>query len=81
MDDFLVIPATLILVVEYIISSFMLLIKLNRGTFIIIFICLLIYNTFCLGLKKEQIHSVEMVGDATRIPIVQEKCKEVFGKD
>ena len=22
-----------------------------------------------------------MVGDATRIPIVIEKCKEVFGKD
>ena len=22
-----------------------------------------------------------MVGDATRIPIIQEKCKEVFGKD
>lgn len=33
------------------------------------------------GLTKEQIHSVEMVGEATRIPIVQERCKEVFGKD
>lgn len=33
------------------------------------------------GLKKEQIHSVEMVGEATRIPIVQEKCKEIFGLD
>lgn len=33
----------------------------------------------CLGLKKEQIHSVEMVGEATRIPIVQQRCKEVFG--
>jgi len=31
------------------------------------------------GLKKEQIHSVELVGDATRIPLVQEKIKEVFG--
>jgi heat shock protein 4 len=30
-------------------------------------------------LKKEQIHSVEMVGDATRIPIVQQRCKDVFG--
>jgi heat shock protein 4 len=30
-------------------------------------------------LKKEQIHSVELVGDATRIPLVQEKIKEVFG--
>lgn len=33
------------------------------------------------GLTKEQIHSVEMVGEATRMPIVQERCKEVFGKD
>jgi len=32
-----------------------------------------------IGLKKEQIHSVELVGDATRIPLVQEKIKEVFG--
>jgi heat shock protein 4 len=32
-----------------------------------------------LGLKKEQIHSVEMVGEATRIPVVQQRCKEVFG--
>lgn len=30
-------------------------------------------------MKKEQIHSVELVGDATRIPLVQEKIKEVFG--
>lgn len=29
-------------------------------------------------MKKEQIHSVELVGDATRIPIIQEKIKEVF---
>ena len=36
---------------------------------------------FIVGFKKEQIHSVEMVGEATRIPIVQERCKEVFGKD
>jgi heat shock 70kDa protein 4 len=34
-----------------------------------------------IGLTKDQIHSVEMVGEATRMPIVQEKCKEVFGKD
>jgi len=34
---------------------------------------------FGLGLKKEQIHSVEMVGEATHIPIVQQRCKEVFG--
>jgi len=32
-----------------------------------------------IGLKKDQIHSVEMVGDATRIPIVQQKCKDVYG--
>lgn len=32
-----------------------------------------------IGLKKEQIHSVELVGDATRIPLVQEKIKDVFG--
>ena len=31
------------------------------------------------GLKKEQIHSVELVGVATRIPLVQETIKEVFG--
>ena len=37
--------------------------------------------TFVVGLKPEQIHSVEMVGEATRIPIVQDKCKDVFQKD
>jgi len=31
------------------------------------------------GLTKEQIHSVEMVGEASRIPIIIERCKEVFG--
>lgn len=35
-------------------------------------------NLLYIGLKKEQIHSVELVGDATRIPIIQEKIKEVF---
>lgn len=34
---------------------------------------------FTIGIKKEQLHSVEMIGDATRIPIVQQKCKDVFG--
>jgi len=32
-----------------------------------------------IGIKVSQIHSVEMVGEATRIPIIQEKCKEIFG--
>lgn len=32
-----------------------------------------------IGLKTSQIHSVEMVGEATRIPQIQEKSKEVFG--
>ncbi len=31
------------------------------------------------GLKKEDIHSIEMVGEATRIPIVVEKVKECIG--
>ena len=34
-----------------------------------------------IGLKREQIHSVEMVGDATRIQVIQQKCKDVFGID
>ena len=38
-------------------------------------------NPLVIGLKKEQIHSVELVGDATRIQIVQQRCKEVFGID
>jgi heat shock protein 4 len=33
------------------------------------------------GLKPSQIHSVEMVGDGTRIPVVQEIAIEVFEKE
>jgi len=39
------------------------------------------FFNFVLGLQSSQIHSVEMVGEATRMPSVQEKCKEVFGKE
>lgn len=33
------------------------------------------------GIKKEDIHSIEMVGEGTRIPIIQETSKSVFGQD
>ena len=60
--------------------------NLDRGEFekliepmITDFQALLVATLSESGLKKEQIHSVELVGDATRIPLVQEKIKEVFG--
>jgi heat shock protein 4 len=40
-----------------------------------------VINHYHIGLKPEQIHSVEMVGEATRIPIIQEGCKTIFQKD
>ena len=33
------------------------------------------------GIKKEDIHSIEMVGEGTRIPIIQEISKSVFGQE
>jgi molecular chaperone DnaK (HSP70) len=32
-------------------------------------------------MKLEEIHSVELVGEATRIPVAQKHIAEVFGKD
>lgn len=42
---------------------------------------LLIKSLFDAKLKIEEIHSVEMVGDAVRIPIVQQVISEVFNKE
>lgn len=36
--------------------------------------------TIILGLNTDQIHSVEMIGDATRTPIILDISKQIFGK-
>lgn len=37
------------------------------------------YIFLYVGLKKEEIHSVEMVGGSTRIPAIKNLIKDVFG--
>ena len=37
------------------------------------------YNLLILELKPSDLHSVEMVGDAVRIPVLQTSIKEVYG--
>jgi len=33
-----------------------------------------------LGLSTDSIHSIEMIGDATRTPIILDISKQIFGK-
>jgi heat shock protein 4 len=37
--------------------------------------------TFCIGIETDKIHSVELVGEATRIPIGIKNITEVFKKE
>ena len=53
---------------------------LSQVSIIIIFVKLLTFSTY-LGLSNDKIHSVELVGEATRIPICIQQIKEVFEKD